>query len=201
MRYWKEALVVLFILLMAGPAWAVRHRRPFDGTYRITAGFDNNGSAGGCVDYGCGSRCYNTHTGTDYGLPVGTAIRASASGVVVARNDGCANYGYRGNTCGGRCGNYIKLRHSDGTHTIYCHMRNGGLTVGNGQQVSCGQVIGYSASSGSSTGPHLHHGWQPSSSREPYVGSCGRRRGLGATERLLEPPLHTMRADLRVQPR
>ncbi len=175
MKTLYQALVVVLILLLASPVFAVRHRRPFNGTYRITAGYDNNGSAGGCVDYGCGSRCYNTHTGTDYGLPVGTAIRASASGTVVARNDGCANYGYRGNTCGGRCGNYVKLRHDDGTHTIYCHMKLGGLAVSNGQRVSCGQVLGQSASSGSSTGPHLHHGWQPSSSREPYVGSCGRR--------------------------
>lgn len=170
-----QALVILLILLIATPVFAVRHRRPFDGSYRITAGYDNNGSAGGCVDYGCGGRCYNTHTGTDYGLPVGTTIRASASGVVVARNDGCANYGYRGNTCGGRCGNYVKLRHDDGTHTIYCHMKLGGLAVSHGQRVSCGQNLGQSASSGSSTGPHLHHGWQPSSSQEPYVGSCGRR--------------------------
>lgn len=176
MKHWQIALFgALCLLLLSPPAWATRHRRPFEGVYRITAGYDNKRNASGCVDYGCGSRCYNEHSGTDYGMPVGTPVRASASGTVVARNDGCANYGYYGNTCGGRCGNYVKLRHADGTHTIYCHMRLGGVAVGNGQRVECGQVVGYSASSGSSTGPHLHHGWQPSSSQEPYVGSCGRR--------------------------
>lgn len=179
MKRLSQALlfVLIFALLFvsSSPALAVRHRRPYDGGYRITAGYDNNGSASGCRDYGCGTRCYNTHTGTDYGLPFNTPIRASASGVVVARNDGCGNVGYYGNTCGGRCGNYVKLRHSDGTHTIYCHMKLGGLSVSNGQQVGCGQLLGYSASSGSSTGNHLHHGWQPGGSQEPYVGSCGRR--------------------------
>ena len=167
--------LMLLGVLWAEPVSALRHRRPYDGNYRITAGFDNNGSAGGCVDYGCRSRCYNNHTGTDYGLPFGTAIRASAAGTVVATNNGCANVGYRGNTCGGRCGNYVLLRHSDGTETMYCHMRLNGLSVRNGDRVSCGQVLGQSASSGSSTGNHLHHAWRPGGSREPYVGSCGRQ--------------------------
>src|SRR5690606_29309732 len=102
-------------------------------------------------------------------------------GTVVARYNGCANTGYVGNPCGGRCGNYVQLQHSDGSRTIYCHMELNSLAVSNGQSVSCGQFLGRSASSGSSSGPHLHFGYRPSasgSSREVFRGSCGRSSSL-----------------------
>jgi len=169
-------LVGLFLLcFVAESAEAqVRFRKPFGPWYRVSAHFDNNGPAAGCVDYACRSNCYNPHTGTDYAMPVGTHIVAAAPGTVIARNDGCANYGSFGNTCGGRCGNYVRLQHDDGTHTLYCHMERG-TPIQNGTRVSCGQYLGRSASSGSSTGPHLHFGFMPGgygAARDPYHGSC-----------------------------
>jgi MYXO-CTERM domain-containing protein len=69
----------------------------------------------------------------------------------------------------------VQVTHDDGSVAIYCHMRLNSFTVSNGQRVSCGQKLGQSASSGSSTGPHLHLGWRRSSgasSQDAFRGSC-----------------------------
>lgn len=177
-------LIALSVLGALAPsaleAQSVRYSRPYVGGHRLNFGFDHNGSAGGCVDFACGGACYNTHTGSDFGTPFGTTVLAGANGVVIATNNGCANYGYYGNTCGGRCGNYVHLRHDDGSVSIYCHMRSGSLRVGTGQRVSCGQALGESASSGSSTGPHLHFGHRSpgASSSDPFAGGCSRATSL-----------------------
>lgn len=168
-------LIALFAVLSPGTVFAqLRHRRPVASAPDIRYGFDNNGG-GGCRDYNCGSRCYDGHSGTDIPIGVGTEVLASAGGTVTATNNGCANTGYVGNPCGGRCGNYVQLSHSDGSVTIYCHMQLNSLRVSRGQRVSCGQVLGRSASSGSSSGPHLHFGWRRSSgsaSQDPFRGRC-----------------------------
>jgi len=64
--------------------------------------------------------------------------------------------GYYGNPDGGGFGNYVKIKHSDGTYTIYAHLAKNSITVMSGDVVSQGQVIGKMGHSGSSTGPHLH---------------------------------------------
>ncbi|MBL8683179.1 MAG: peptidoglycan DD-metalloendopeptidase family protein [Myxococcales bacterium] len=153
----------------------VRHRRPMGPAPTVNYHFDNNSAGGSCRDYNCGGRCYDGHSGTDFSLGVGTDVLAGADGTVIATNNGCANTGYVGNPCGGRCGNYVQLQHSDGSRSIYCHMQLNSLRVSNGQRVRCGQVIGRSASSGSSSGPHLHFGWRRSASaasQDSYRGRC-----------------------------
>lgn len=162
-------------------AQSVRYARPYVGGHRLNYGFDHDGGGGGCTDYACGGACYDGHTGSDFGTPFGTTVLAAASGTVSSTNDGCENYGYVGNTCGGRCGNYVQIRHDDGSYSIYCHMRAGSLRVGTGQRVSCGQEIGVSASSGSSSGPHLHFGHRSpgaGSSSDPFAGGCSRATTL-----------------------
>jgi len=160
-------------LLSVGASAQVRHRRPLGSAPSVRYGYDNNGGSSGCRDYNCGSRCYDGHSGTDFPVPLGTTVLASADGVVSATNNGCANYGGLGNSCGGRCGNYVQIRHSDGAYTIFCHMQLNSLMVSRGQRVRCGQAIGRSASSGNSTGPHLHFGWRrTSASIDSYRGRC-----------------------------
>lgn len=167
------ALVAMTLaLLVAAPAHAIRFRRPFNIGVGLGYGFDNRGGAG-CTDYNCGSRCYDGHTGMDFPTPLGTAIVAVAEGTVTATNQGCADYGSLGNTCGGRCGNYVRIRHDDGNFSLYCHLQNGSVRVGVNQRVGCGQHIGNSASSGSSTGPHLHLGWiRGGTTTDGYAGGC-----------------------------
>lgn len=98
------------------------------------------------------SQIYNGkgHTGVDFRASIGTPIKASLSGTVV----GVANtdlvrtcYSY---------GKWVMIRHDNGLSTLYAHMSL--QTVAVGDQVSTGQVIGYSGNTGYTTGPHLHFG-------------------------------------------
>jgi len=85
------------------------------------------------------------HNGVDFGSPRGTPIRAAAKGtVIISRNSGW-NGGY---------GNYVVIKHANGTQTLYAHMTNAIVSVG--QEVTSGQVIGYVGNTGKSTGTHLH---------------------------------------------
>ncbi|MDX6700822.1 MAG: hypothetical protein QOF26_1048 [Baekduia sp.] len=82
------------------------------------------------------------HPGMDIGVPTGTPIRAADGGRV-------AIAGWVGGY-----GNYTCIQHSASLSTCYGHQSV--LKVSVGQQVSQGQVIGLSGSTGHSTGPHLH---------------------------------------------
>ncbi|PIT97655.1 hypothetical protein COT77_00285 [Candidatus Berkelbacteria bacterium CG10_big_fil_rev_8_21_14_0_10_41_12] len=84
------------------------------------------------------------HTGIDYMAPIGTSVAAADSGKVTIVSSGW-NGGY---------GNQIVVDHGGGRTTRYAHLS--GFAVSAGDYVSQGQVIGYSGSSGRSTGPHLH---------------------------------------------
>jgi MYXO-CTERM domain-containing protein len=165
-------LLALAAIASATPAGAVKFRRPFNSGQGVNYGFDHNGGYG-CTDFACGKVCYDGHSGTDFPLPLGTEVVAAATGTITATYNGCANYGGLGNTCGGRCGNYVKLAYADGSTTIYCHMQLNSIVVKTGDHVSCGQALGRSASSGNSSGPHLHFGFSINgSSRDPFAGGC-----------------------------
>ena len=85
------------------------------------------------------------NSAVDWGMPVGTPLWAAAAGkVIISKNSGW-NGGY---------GNYVIIQHPNNTQTIYGHMTNTIVSVG--QTVTQGQLIGYSGSTGNSTGPHLH---------------------------------------------
>ncbi len=51
-------------------------------------------------------------------------------------------------------GNYVKIDHGNGVNTLYAHMTYS--TVNKGDTVSTGQIIGYTGSTGNSSGIHLH---------------------------------------------
>ena len=98
---------------------------------------------------------YHGNNAIDLAAGYGTAIRASAAGEVVESKSSGWNGGY---------GQYIKIRHSNGTYTIYAHlMRN---DVGVGAWVAQGQMIGGMGSTGKSTGNHLH--FEVRGSRNPF---------------------------------
>ncbi|AIQ49664.1 membrane protein [Paenibacillus sp. FSL R7-0273] len=84
------------------------------------------------------------HTGVDFAVPQGTSIHAAESGTVLV-SEWWSGYGYT-----------VIIDHGGGVWTLYGHIREGGLRVSAGDQVSRGQVIAESGSTGRSTGPHLH---------------------------------------------
>ncbi|WP_157069412.1 VCBS repeat domain-containing M23 family metallopeptidase [Sandaracinus amylolyticus] len=173
----RLGVLLLVALVPASASAQARFRRPFASeSAPITAHFDTNGPGGGLADYVCGGRTYDGHTGTDFGIPMGTPVLAAAAGQVISVMTGCPDVGYNCSPCGGLCGNQVRLRHADGSETLYCHMQSGGMRVRVGDAVSCGQTIGHSASSGCSTGPHLHFGYHPRAGApadDPFRGACG----------------------------
>ena len=81
------------------------------------------------------------HLGTDFAAPIGTEIRATASGTVVKA-------GYtRGN------GNYVTIKHNGTYSTQYLHMKKRG--VKKGQFVRQGDYIGTVGMTGNTSGPHV----------------------------------------------
>ena len=70
---------------------------------------------------------------------------------VVATRAGTAYTAY-----GSAAGNYVTIDHHDGFKSIYMHLN--GFAISNGTNVSAGQLIGYTGSTGVSTGDHLHFG-------------------------------------------
>ena len=98
------------------------------GTGRLTSGY--------------GSRWGRLHAGIDLAAGVGAPISAVAAGTVVsAASEG----GY---------GLLVRVQHDDGTVTLYAHLSELLVTVG--QRVTAGTYVGREGSSGQSTGPHLH---------------------------------------------
>lgn len=85
------------------------------------------------------------YNGVDLAAPVGTPILASADGTVIISRTGGWNGGY---------GNYIVVKHLNGTQTLYAH--NSKNNVSAGDSVKQGDIIGAVGSSGKSTGPHVH---------------------------------------------
>jgi murein DD-endopeptidase MepM/ murein hydrolase activator NlpD len=85
----------------------------------------------------------------------GSPIRAAAAGEVIVSKSGGWNGGY---------GNYIVIRHADGTQTLYAHLSAN--YVGVGGYVSAGETIGGMGNTGRSTGPHLH--FEVRGARNPF---------------------------------
>ena len=85
------------------------------------------------------------HKGVDFRAPTGTPIPSAGAGRVVARG---FNRGH---------GNFVRIRHNGSFETLYAHMSKFAKNVKVGTVVKQGQIIGYSGSTGLSTGPHLHY--------------------------------------------
>ncbi|MCQ9343889.1 M23 family metallopeptidase [Corynebacterium kozikiae] len=98
--------------------------------------------AEGAFTSGYGPRWGAFHSGIDIANAVGTPIYAAMAGEVI--DSGPAS-GY---------GNWIRIRHDDGTITVYGHMET--LAVSVGERVEAGQNIAGMGNRGFSTGSHLH---------------------------------------------
>jgi murein DD-endopeptidase MepM/ murein hydrolase activator NlpD len=81
--------------------------------------------------------------GIDIAAPIGTAVRAVAKSKVAYTNDDYASYG-----------EIVILNHGDGYYTLYGHLSE--IDVSVGQDVASGQVIGRSGDTGSIKGAVLH---------------------------------------------
>lgn len=90
------------------------------------------------------------HNAIDLRATPGTPILAARGGKVRGTGNTdltCPNASY---------GKWVFVDHDNGLSTLYTHLSV--ISVSDGQQVSAGQVLGYSGSTGYATGPHLHFG-------------------------------------------
>jgi Peptidase family M23 len=130
----------------------------------------------GIRDFACGTQTYDGHTGTDTTIrsfremDIGVPVFAALGGRVLSVQDGeyDRNFGPRTPPYD----NHVVLEHGTGRFTIYGHLRRG-IELKRGQRVVAGQQIGWTASSGSSSWPHLHFTSQVASEVvEPWAGPC-----------------------------
>ena len=90
----------------------------------------------------------------DIFMPEGVPIVAARGGIVealAAHHDPAADdepLTYEGN--------FVRVRHADGTAAIYAHLKYQGVAVAVGDTVQPGQLLGYSGASGDVEEPHLH---------------------------------------------
>lgn len=106
--------------------------------YNITSGYGNRKDPhSGKVSY---------HNGLDLSVPENTPIVSPLDGQVQTVSYDGLN------------GNYIVIKHADGSRSGYAHLNGSDVKVGD--KVSAGQTIGLSGNTGKSTGPHLHFTWR-----------------------------------------
>lgn len=148
--------VVVSVVLLAG---SIAGNVPFHRSASANTGFKLPWTAGesylvtqgwgGTFSHVCpGPNCH----AYDFGLPEGTALRASAAGTVVAAvgsySTGGCSPSFSGQT------NYVRIAHGDGSLTVYLHLSDVAVSVD--QVVSQGELIGHSGETGYACGPHLH---------------------------------------------
>ncbi|GAB2721449.1 M23 family metallopeptidase [Nocardia thraciensis] len=117
---------------------------------------------------GFGFRWGAPHNGVDVAAPIGTPIYAVEDGTVI---DAGPASGF---------GMWVRLRHDDGTVTVYGHVDT--TTVNVGERVMAGDQIATVGNRGFSTGPHCHfevhlNGTQPI---DPLPWLASRGISLGA---------------------
>ncbi|WP_305779463.1 M23 family metallopeptidase [Nocardia nova] len=98
--------------------------------------------ARGVFTSGYGGRWGTFHYGIDIAAPIGSPIYAVADGTVI---DAGPAQGF---------GLWVRIRHDDGTISVYGHMYDFSVSVG--ERVRAGQQIARIGNRGDSTGPHLH---------------------------------------------
>ncbi len=161
--------------------WPLRKAAGFEWNdyYGISAFVDQD-PTGGILDYNCDSRTYGGHFGTDYFTwPFPwylvenelVEVIAGEAGVIIAKDDGfdddhCDCFG---------SWNAVYVQHADGSVAWYGHLKKGSLTTKLvGDAVAQGEYLGVVASSGCSTGPHLHLEVYDAAVNliDPYAGAC-----------------------------
>ncbi|MDP3726372.1 MAG: peptidoglycan DD-metalloendopeptidase family protein [bacterium] len=88
------------------------------------------------------------HNGIDLRAAVGTVVMSAANGTVLDVGDtdtvrSCYSYG-----------KWVLIKHYNGLATLYAHLSL--IRATPGQEISVGEIVGYSGRTGYATGPHLH---------------------------------------------
>lgn len=105
------------------------------------------------ADYKTRNPGYPTHKGMDFVDSTGKCvIVAVADGVVESCRNDVIGVDHNYNTAG----NYVRIKHPNGTYTRYLHLKMGSVCVKAGQAVKAGAALGIMGETGDSYGVHLH---------------------------------------------
>ena len=99
---------------------------------------------------------YGGHNGVDLGYRANeeeNKVYANCKGTVVETVDGLGNL--KGSTGVKSWGNYVLVKHSNGYHSRYAHLKSG-ILVKKGQEVDENTQLGIIGDSGNAYGRHLH---------------------------------------------
>jgi murein DD-endopeptidase MepM/ murein hydrolase activator NlpD len=97
---------------------------------------------------------HNGERALDFKVKKGTKVCAARGGVVIAVREDSDKGGLKDENLSD--GNYISIKHIDGSVAQYWHLQKDGATVNVGDTVQKGQWIGLSGNTGYSSFPHLH---------------------------------------------
>ena len=197
----KERNITKAQLRVAAPqqilfGWPLQANADYDFTYNTTiitnfvdqnrtadpAGDDDVREPQWIDDWNCGKRTYDQHDAEDisnfpfpwhmYDVDA-TIVVAAADGEILNKRTG--NYDKNCAWSSGLNANYVSILHDDGTVSSYLHLKNGlNTTLPNGSRVKQGDYLGIVASSGNSTGPHLHFSIYDINDNliDPFTGPC-----------------------------
>lgn len=97
---------------------------------------------------------HNGERALDFKIKKGTRVCAAREGVVIALRGDSDKGGLKDENLSD--GNYVSIKHSDGSIAHYWHLQKDGVLVNVGDTVKAGQPIGLSGNTGYSAFPHLH---------------------------------------------
>jgi murein DD-endopeptidase MepM/ murein hydrolase activator NlpD len=103
----------------------------------------------------------------DFKIKKGTKICAARDGIVAALRSDSDRGGLKNEYLAD--GNYISIRHNDGSIAHYWHLQKDGVFVNIGDSIQQGQLIGLSGNTGFSAFPHLHFEVQGYDSKGNFV--------------------------------
>ena len=106
--------------------------------------------------HGAFSHRGNNEYAVDFNCPVATPVVAARPGLVVAINASAQGSGTSSEFLDDKRGNFVIVRHADGTLGEYMHLSPSGVEVRPGQRVERGQELALSGNTGFSSTPHLH---------------------------------------------
>lgn len=160
-------------LPLAGKVWVwdghdlAGHHRRWDYSHPAIQGF---GFSSNAMRYsydlvrvdGEGRRVVGDAARNENHLSFGLPVRASAAGTVVDIENGQTDDGkFDPSTFKARpnlvLGNYVIIKHADGTFSALGHLKQGSVTVKAGEVVKAGQTVAAVGNSGTSMFPHLHY--------------------------------------------
>ncbi len=168
--------------------WPLRRTDGFNQhNYYVISNYVDHNNTELLQDYNCGQRTYNGHRGTDISIQPFTwllknnssvEVVAAAAGNIVRLKDGEFDEECRLDE--NKSANSVILRHEDGSLSYYWHLKEGSVVNKEiGDYVERGEYLGIVASSGYSTGPHLHFEVRDADENviDPYVGACNDTSG------------------------